>query len=652
MLLLLAIFNFLFVSPTDHNQHRGDESLHQSLQHTTPPQTTTKEAAKSETAVTVAQQIADLQSQFTNAKATLLSKLRRDYGTEALQAMFFFDPNHNTTTSITNNKDTPPATSLGRYLFRSGNSNSTRSWGRARRKLVAKLCRVLLLDQPVSFVWATGGPSTAAGHGNFWAESYTAVLERAVQDVFTSVGLQFTARNCGMSNVPSAIEIALCAPQIFGTDVDLVVYDYALTDGSRQTWMQKLFQHRVGLFCPNRPIQLALHCAGKTFQTKAQTVQELEELGLSALIEDEDLHRAVMAAVPDSFGKSEAELNAMPLLIRNFRCRDQMERGDPYCARDKFNTTDCPDRQYRTSWHPGWKYHAVMGNLLALFLVELLEDAIKELSAEQHARNDKELDPTILLRSLQAAEDAEYEIFLGNASIDNDVLTNAIDLRDPQRDDFDFTSLVTSPTFCHTARRPAEIRFQGILTERTEPFNATHFERGTSLIDALGITASFNAAPTGTSLRLVYDDNEEESSPCPILTNVDRRDYFFVSGADEEWKTLIVPNDTEMEAYGSTGSSSPLKGYVAVCFAPCRREICPDGALKWDDFLDGKFEFSVNGVVVDALTSFPRCWLLKSHTTGWVWPANAQGRFEFGARVTGRNTSATNFLRLGAILVW
>jgi hypothetical protein len=129
---------------------------------------------------------------------------------------------------------------------------------------------------------------------------------------------------------------------------------------------------------------------------------------------------------------------------------------------------------------------------------------------------------------------------------------------------------------------------------------------------------------------------------------VDRRDYFFVSGA-EAWKTLIVPNNAEMEAYG-TGKN--LKGYVAACFAPCKHDKCPVGTLKVEDFFDGKFELSVNGVKADSLTSFKQqCELLKNNYTGYLWQPNSEGRFEFGARITG-NASAANFLRLGAIIVW
>jgi hypothetical protein len=54
------------------------------------------------------------------------------------------------------------------------------------------------------FVWATGGQSDAAGYGNLYNETYTAFLERAVKDVFGSVGIGFEGRNFGMDGTRCA----------------------------------------------------------------------------------------------------------------------------------------------------------------------------------------------------------------------------------------------------------------------------------------------------------------------------------------------------------------------------------------------------------------------------------------------------------------
>jgi hypothetical protein len=70
----------------------------------------------------------------------------------------------------------------------------------------------------IKFVWATGGHSAAAGHGNLYNESYTAFMERAVKPVFQSVGIEFEGRNYAMGGMRSAPEFALCQESIFGLD--------------------------------------------------------------------------------------------------------------------------------------------------------------------------------------------------------------------------------------------------------------------------------------------------------------------------------------------------------------------------------------------------------------------------------------------------
>ena len=45
-----------------------------------------------------------------------------------------------------------------------------------------------------NYIWATGGHSASAGHGNLYNESYTAFMERDLKDVFGSIGIDFQGR--------------------------------------------------------------------------------------------------------------------------------------------------------------------------------------------------------------------------------------------------------------------------------------------------------------------------------------------------------------------------------------------------------------------------------------------------------------------------
>ena len=68
------------------------------------------------------------------------------------------------------------------------------------------------------FVWATGGHSAAAGHGNLFNETYTAAMEASVKSVFESVGIAFEGRSYAMGGMRSGPEFALCQESIFGLD--------------------------------------------------------------------------------------------------------------------------------------------------------------------------------------------------------------------------------------------------------------------------------------------------------------------------------------------------------------------------------------------------------------------------------------------------
>ena len=84
---------------------------------------------------------------------------------------------------------------------------------------------------------AHSGNSDAAGHGNFFGEQYTMVMADRAKDLFHSVGLDLVARPFGIGGATSAPEIAGCAKEIFGTDVDLITWDFAMTDG-RWYWRE------------------------------------------------------------------------------------------------------------------------------------------------------------------------------------------------------------------------------------------------------------------------------------------------------------------------------------------------------------------------------------------------------------------------------
>lgn len=166
---------------------------------------------------TVKEETERMTSRMAIAKASVISMLSEDYGQTTMEAMFF-DQDENGHVS-----------SRGRTFFRSGNPESSVSWDRFQRKIMIKILQVLLGQTNVRFVWATGGHSSAAGHGNFYSESYTAFMERAAKDVFAATGIELIGRNYAMGGTSSAMEIALCSKEIFGLDIDVSSWDFGMT---------------------------------------------------------------------------------------------------------------------------------------------------------------------------------------------------------------------------------------------------------------------------------------------------------------------------------------------------------------------------------------------------------------------------------------
>jgi len=73
----------------------------------------------------------------------------------------------------------------------------------------------------------TAGDATAAGHGNLYSQSYTAILQDTVEKAFNALGIEFIAKNYGMGQYASGPELGLCMNEVFGDDIDVLVWDFA-----------------------------------------------------------------------------------------------------------------------------------------------------------------------------------------------------------------------------------------------------------------------------------------------------------------------------------------------------------------------------------------------------------------------------------------
>ena len=214
------------------------------------------------------------------------------------------------------------------------------------------------------FSFEYSGNDAAAGHGNFFDEQYTIVMQNRARDLFRSVGLDLVARPYGMGGATSAPEIAGCLEMIYGSDVDLITWDFSMTDG-RFFWRMEFFAHRV-MMLKNHPPLLVLNAG--TEPVRKQMVEHLTEQGMAALRQDDHYVISKQLEFPDSKGASDEELELMPEYVRYFRCAYGIENGGD-CIHHKFTQNGtCDDRPYRTNWHKGWYVYLGQTNVNALIM--------------------------------------------------------------------------------------------------------------------------------------------------------------------------------------------------------------------------------------------------------------------------------------------
>jgi hypothetical protein len=272
------------------------------------------------------------------------------------------------------------------------------------------------------------------------------------------------------------------------------------------------------------------------------------------------------------------------------------------------------------SWYRKW--HAIQGNLAALFLVEMIGDALDEISKASAFNYDQ------VIRELEEEDDANYK------QAQNSILPQGLSKETMEEPgDINLEDVFKTPNFCHTARVPAESRHKGILLEGP-PGDLFNYQQGVSEAEAL--------SPNDSELfRLVRDDGSRQK--CEVQLNIDAKDFFYVNDQDG-WKKLVLPNDAELKEY-SRGQK--LRGLIAVCFAVCPWGKCPKGNLDASTINETTAAIQVNGEPVVGFTKIKNCEFLRS-SQGHYFTPNSDSRFEIRARTIQSNT----FLRIGAFIVW
>ena len=478
---------------------------------TTPPP-----APKTSTLVPVAQ----LQSAVQQARNQITADLQRDYGS-FYEPIFF-----------------PDGISRGRSILQPPHHPSlfdpeaptdqapphhNKGWSSLVSKVAQKILQAHLYHNTTTtttttFVWASGGHSSSAGHGNFMHEAYTAVLANRIRPLFDALQVGFAGRNYGMSATAAAPELSMCSAAVYGQDVDVITWDFGLTDG-RVYWKMAYYFWRMATASSSSssakagvvPAMLALfpgdttRGVGSVGGKRIVGLQDLYQANFPVLVENENEWKKIKTTIPTSATSSP---EALPPAIRNFKCKDNfLEVGEPYCGAEKWNTTMCQDRKYMVSWHPGWKVHALQGNLLTMLLADVVEDALQYVGQQQELKS-----PANLLLELQAAERERYQQIKTTSPLP--MLAKEWPLPSDVNPDW----IWRQPSVCRTARAPAQSRLLGISANSVpEELNRQvdgqgDYFQGITLREAMA-----SVSESSEEMRLVQDSFR--SSPKVVTCN-------------------------------------------------------------------------------------------------------------------------------------
>jgi hypothetical protein len=243
---------------------------------------------------------------------------------------------------------------------------SSASKERYRRRIVKKILQKQLNPKDsVTFTWVTAGDVRAAGFGNQEGQSYTSMMDDTAREAFESVGVTLVAKNYGMYNAPSGPALAMCISDVFGSDIDILNWDFALTDRDFK-YRAALFGTRASLH-PTRPLLMMVDRADDDRWKKFFWGEG--KVG-AALFDTQSLESLVRKRIPDSSSK-DVHIGLLPPAIQYLQCNGAIEghvpcnSGETFhvcnedlglsCRDNKFTIKDrCDIVKYHSDWNNGW----------------------------------------------------------------------------------------------------------------------------------------------------------------------------------------------------------------------------------------------------------------------------------------------------------
>jgi hypothetical protein len=515
---------------------------------------------------------------------------------------------------------------------------------RLKRRMIQKILEKLLdPSKEVRFIWATAGDSSAAGHGNMFNQSYTAVLERSVQPAFQALGINFVGRNYGMMWYQSAPEVAFCMKEIYGDagDLDVLNWDFSMQDGDANAYKTEMWVERA-MVHPGLPV---LFFVDKRSSTRLEMLkQKLDTNGVGFVFMDKMTIDVIRSRVPS---------NANSVAVKDWICPSGAVEGSLTCddpirffvCDQRESAKNCLAAKYDTlpgcesgqiSNHPGWKEHQFKGLLISHFILDVLEEALVTLDDLMHpngplssVKSDVLIDRLKVLHQRDMKNATMSPIPSSYRGIDEDLMQRLT------------PSLVfRGNSVCHTALLPAQSRFLGHVTESGmigSPDGG--YDTGENKL---------TCKPEHNKLPLAYSSSDRLRCPSP---KIDHKDFFYVRNQDG-WLHSTVPTRAEVQAY----QQNPPQGIIFVCLQVCPMDRCSDdyvGFGKSSDHGHAKISMKVDGKEVTSVINLDHgCHVLESDRgIRWGPGLDDDGRYKLSFRLHAKLSGLTYSVKVSSIVV-
>jgi hypothetical protein len=284
------------------------------------------------------------------------------------------------------------------------------------------------------------------------------------------------------------------------------------------------------------------------------------------------------------------------------------------------------------------KLHAMDGHVLALFLVQALVDAVKDLV------EDDTKDPEMLLAQFKGEEDQ-----LHSEIVKADLPKRAISFNEGKEKHPDSVELASlffkGSSICRTARTPAQARYLGYVTNSGKV--GSFAPVGNETYDTGIERPAADESDANGVMRLVYDHNAKERMyGCPVVVKPDYKDYFYAHTRDGLVKMMTFPNNAEKAAYRF--GQSEYKGLIVLHFTVCDWGKCPADMMRYTNYEAGSFEVTVNGKSVKSMFDYGSGAIILEGDDGYYWKPSGNGDYEISFHVK----DPESYLTISAVVLY